>query len=422
MLVQADATRILDGVSVAVGAGEFVGLIGPNGAGKSTMLRAMSGVLARREGTVTLQGRDLDAMGPGEVARVLALVPQMAPYTYGFTALEVVMMGRYPHMGRFQVEGAAERRIAERALETTEAAQFAHREAATLSGGERQRVFLARALAQTPRVLLLDEPTANLDIQHQLRALGLVRELVRGGMAAIAAIHDLTLAARYCDRLVLLHQGRVVGEGTPREVLTPETLERIFGVRAVVYPDPLTGSLTLSLLDASPRERATAAPGRVHVVCGGGTGARLLYELKRAGYTVTAGVLGAGDTDRSAADILGVEYVAGAAFGAIDDAEHARHIALARQADVAVLCETPFGHNNLLNLAALVAPGERKLEALVAPRLVIVESEPFARRDFARGEAQVLFTALRPAARCATLEEALAAVRTLAEATRGGGQ
>lgn len=412
VLVQADAARILDGVSVSVGAGEFLGLIGPNGAGKSTLLRAMSGVLRRRAGTVTLEGRDLDAMGPGEVARVLALAPQLAPYTYGFTALEVVMMGRYPHMGRFQVEGAAERRIAEEALERTEAARFAHREVATLSGGERQRVFLARALAQAPRVLLLDEPTSNLDIQHQMRALALVRELAREGIAAIAAIHDLTLAARYCDRLVLLHEGRVAAEGAPREVLTPERIERVFGVRAVVYPDPLTGSLTLSLLDASPGEAAVGSQRRVHVVCGGGRGARLLYELKRAGYVVTAGVLGAGDTDRSAADILGVEYVAGEVFGEIDQAAHARHMALARQADAAVLCETPFGHNNILNLVALSA----------ARRLVSVESGPFSRRDFSRGEAQSLFDALRPAARCKTLEETLAAVHALAEAARGGAE
>lgn len=412
LVYQVDAARILDGVSLTAARGEFIGLIGPNGAGKSTLLRAMSGVLRRRAGTVALEGRDLDTMGPGEVARVLALAPQLAPYTYGFTALEVVMMGRYPFMGRFQVEGAAERRIAEEALERTEAARFAHREVATLSGGERQRVFLARALAQAPRVLLLDEPTSNLDIQHQMRALALVRELAREGMAAVAAIHDLTLAARYCDRLVLLHHGRVVAEGRPEQVLTPERIEQVFGVRAVVYPDPLTGSLTLSLLDATPQTTAPGKNMRVHVVCGGGRGARLLYELQRAGYIVTAGVLGSGDTDRAAADILRIDYVPVQSFGGIEDAAYARHAALVRQADVTVLCETPFGMNNLRNLEALAA----------ARRVVSMETAAFEARDYTGGQAKRLFAALQPAVRCATLEETLAAVRSQAGIARGGAE
>ncbi len=405
---QVEAARLLDGVSITAARGEFIGLIGPNGAGKSTLLRAVSGLLRRRQGSVALEGQDLDAMGPQEVARVLAMVPQLAPYTYGFTALEVVMMGRYPHMGRFQVEGAAERRIAEQALEQTEMRSFMHREVVTLSGGERQRVFIARALAQAPRVLLLDEPTANLDVQHQLKVLDMVRELVAGGVTAIAAIHDLPLAARYCHRLVLIDHGRVVVEGRPEQVLTPERIEQVFGVRAVVYPDPLTGTLALSMLDATPQMAAPGKSVRVHVVCGGGRGARLLYELKRAGYVVTAGVLGSGDTDRMAADILRIEYVPAQSFGGIDEATHARHVALVKQADLAVLCETPFGRNNMLNLVAVAE----------VRRLVSMESGPFERRDFSRGEGQALFAALQPAARCATLEETLAAVRSLAEATR----
>ncbi len=257
-----EAKTLLDGVDVRAERGQFLGLIGPNGAGKSTLLRALSGVLRYQEGAVALEGSDLQSMPARDVAAMLALVPQIAPYTQGFTAFELVVMGRYPHLGRFQVEGEADDRIAREAMRRTETEQFAERTLDTLSGGERQRVFLARALAQQPRVLLLDEPTSNLDILHQLKILGLVRTLVDDGLTVIAAIHDLNLAARYCDRLVLLSEGRVVTEGPPEEVLAPETIESTFGVRSAIHRDPVTGALAISLigLAGEPSEAEADVP------------------------------------------------------------------------------------------------------------------------------------------------------------------
>ena len=208
-----EAQWLLDSVDLRVEKGQMVGLIGPNGAGKSTLLRAISGILRCQDGTVMLEGRDLKAMTAKDVAAGLALVPQIAPYTHGFTSMELVLMGRYPHLGRFQVEGKADERIARKAMAITETDQFAHRTLDTLSGGERQRVFLARALAQQPRMLLLDEPTSNLDVLHQLIVLGLVRQLVDDGLTAVAAFHDLSMAARYCDKLVVMSGGKVIATG-----------------------------------------------------------------------------------------------------------------------------------------------------------------------------------------------------------------
>ncbi len=253
-----EAKKLLDRVDVRAQRGQFVGLIGPNGAGKSTLLRALSGIIRHQEGAVWLEGSDLASMSARDVAAMLALVPQIAPYTQGFTAFELVLMGRYPHLGRFQVESQADDRIAQEAMRLTETEQFAPRTLDTLSGGERQRVFLARALAQQPRVLLLDEPTSNLDILHQLTILGLVRQLVDNGLTAIAAIHDLNLAARYCDRLVLLSNGQVATEGLPEEVLAPETIESAFGVRSAVYRDPVTGALAISLIEPAAGVDAVA--------------------------------------------------------------------------------------------------------------------------------------------------------------------
>ena len=248
LVFQVEAKTLLDGVDLEAHHGQMVGLIGPNGAGKSTFLRAVSGVLRVQGGSVHLDGADLRSLSSKEVAAGMAIVPQIMPYTHGFTAMELVLMGRYPHLGRFQIEGKEDARIARDAMRLTETEQFAERTLDTLSGGERQRVIVSRALAQRPRILLLDEPTSNLDVLHQLKVLGLVRQLVDDGLTAVAAIHDLNLAARFCDRLMLLSEGRVLAEGTPEEVLTPETIAAAFGVDVGVYRDPNTGSLAISLI------------------------------------------------------------------------------------------------------------------------------------------------------------------------------
>ncbi|HCU99747.1 MAG TPA: hypothetical protein DGL25_00975 [Dehalococcoidia bacterium] len=251
-----ETKTLLNRIDMRAERGSFVGLIGPNGAGKSTLLRAISGVLRNQEGAVWLEGSELSSMPTRDIASMLALVPQIAPYTQGFTAFELVLMGRYPHLGRFEIEGQTDDRIAKEAMHLTETEHFASRTLETLSGGERQRVFLARALTQQPQVLLLDEPTSNLDILHQLTILGLVRNLVDEGLTAIAAIHDLNLAARYCDQLVLLSNGSVLTEGKPEDVLTSETIELAFRVKSFVYREPVTYSLAISLI--GPAEGAEA--------------------------------------------------------------------------------------------------------------------------------------------------------------------
>ena len=264
---QIEAKTLLDRVDLNAAHGQMVGLIGPNGAGKSTFLRAVSGVLRVQSGSIHLDGADLRSLTSKEVAAGLAIVPQIVPYTHGFTAMELVLMGRYPHLGRFQIEGAGDERIARDAMRLTETEQFADRTLDTLSGGERQRVIVSRALAQQPRILLLDEPTANLDVLHQLKVLGLVRQLVDDGLTAVAAIHDLNMASRFCDRLVLLQEGRVLAEGTPEEVLTPKLIAQAFGVKAAVYQDPNTGSLAISLIGPADADgpAATATAGAASV-------------------------------------------------------------------------------------------------------------------------------------------------------------
>jgi iron complex transport system ATP-binding protein len=245
-----DGRSILDRLSLQIRPGEFVGLIGPNGAGKTTLLRLIAKLLEPTGGALFLEGNALAPLRQREVAKRVAVVPQATTTEFGFPALEAVLMGRHPHLGRFHAETAEDYRIAREAMALTETLPFAERPVTELSGGERQRVIVARALAQQPRLLLLDEPTANLDLCHQIQVLELVRRLVRQGPAAVAALHDLELASRYCERLVLLRAGVVLAEGPPAEVLTVERLAEAFGIKASVSPNPLTGGLSISVLSA----------------------------------------------------------------------------------------------------------------------------------------------------------------------------
>jgi iron complex transport system ATP-binding protein len=239
-------TPVVTDVDVELRAGELVGLIGPNGAGKSTLVRLLAGVLPPRSGQVLLDGRPLETWSRRERARALAFVPQDPRIEFPFTVLEVVLMGRTPHLTGLGFASADDLRAARAALARLGLQGVEGRRLDALSGGERQRVFLACALAQAPRLLLLDEPTTHLDLRHQAEILDVVRDGVRtGGLAAMAVLHDLNLAAVACDRLVLLAGGRVAVAGTAAEVLTREAIARTFAAPVHVGVHDVAGVPTV---------------------------------------------------------------------------------------------------------------------------------------------------------------------------------
>ena len=240
---------VLDDVSFDVEEGTFVAVCGPNGAGKTTLLRTVNGVLAPDSGRVVVVGEDVAAQSPKRLARRVATVPQDTSIAFEFPVRDVVAMGRTAHRGRFERATSEDRDAVDRALDRAQVEAFADRSVGAVSGGERQRVLLARALAQETPVLVLDEPTASLDINHQVRTLSLVRSLVDEGKTALAAIHDLDLAARFCDELLLVADGRVLASGPPDEVLTEDAVERAFGAHAAVRTNPVTGTPAVTALD-----------------------------------------------------------------------------------------------------------------------------------------------------------------------------
>lgn len=227
---------VVDGIDLRVGVGEWLALIGPNGAGKTTVLRAIAG-LVRFSGAIELEGRPTGSMHRTELSRMLAVVPQEPSIPPWMTVSEYVLLGRTPHLGPLAKEGRRDREAAGRALTRLDLLDYRERRLGTLSGGEKQRVVVARALAQEARIVLLDEPTAALDIGHQQQALDLLDALrADSGLTLVAAMHDLTLAAQYADRMVLLDHGHVVANGTPHEVLTEVAIATHYGASIDVVP------------------------------------------------------------------------------------------------------------------------------------------------------------------------------------------
>jgi iron complex transport system ATP-binding protein len=232
---------VLRDVNLSVRPGEAVGVVGPNGSGKTTLIRLLSRALRPAGGAVRVAGRDIRSMSRRELARQVAVLPQSFELPESFTAREIVLMGRNPHVSLLRGESAADLAVVEEAMRRTETLQFRDRAAAELSGGERQRLLLARALAQEPAYLLLDEATSSLDLHFQVEFLRLVRAERSRGVGVLLVLHDLNLAARSCDRLVLLDGGAVLAAGTPAEVLTRDLLARVYGESVRLLQVPGTG-------------------------------------------------------------------------------------------------------------------------------------------------------------------------------------
>ena len=238
---------VVDRVSLAIERGELVGLLGPNGSGKTTMLKLMGGILRPRQGSVAFEGRPLADWPRREAARKIAYVPQETHAPFDFSVMEIVLMGRFPHLGSFALEGPEDLAVAQRALDATGMSAFATRLFHTLSGGEKQRVVIASALAQDPELLLLDEPTASLDVGHQLEVQQLLSRLNAGGrVAMVLSTHDLNLAASLCRRLILVRDGRVLASGPTADVLTPANVRALYDVEADVHLHERAGHLTVT--------------------------------------------------------------------------------------------------------------------------------------------------------------------------------
>lgn len=240
---------VLQDVALEVGPGDLVAVLGPNGSGKSTLLRVADGLARPQRGAVRIKGRPVERYARRALAREVAMVPQENHFSFSFSVLEVVLMGRFPHMGSFGFEGEKDMDVALKALSATRTLHLSHRPINELSGGEKGRVLLARALAQEPSVILLDEPTAFLDLKYKKEIFDLVSSLTgKEGLGAVVVTHDIDLAARYCNRVVMLKEGRLYAAGSPSQVVTASNVEEVYGCKVVVDANPATGSPRVSVV------------------------------------------------------------------------------------------------------------------------------------------------------------------------------
>jgi iron complex transport system ATP-binding protein len=372
--------EILKDINFEVKSGQFLGILGPNGSGKTTLLKSISKVLKPKKGAILIDDKDIYKMKNLDLARQMAVVPQTSPVSFDFTSLEVVLMGRNPHMTRFKMEGKSDLDIAKNAMKLTRTWEFADRPITELSGGERQRVIIARALTQEPKILLLDEPTTHLDISNQLEILDLIKQLSEEkNMLVVAVFHDFNLAARYCESIILMKKGKIVAVGDADETLTAENVKEVFSVDTLVKKHPITGQLHVIPITRPLIQKQKSLT--VHLISGNGTGSPVMKTLLDEGYRVTAGVLNLLDTDQETAQLLSIPTTNEAPFSPITKEAYEANLQMISKADVLVVTPTQFGEGNLRNLDAVDEAMKKGIP------VVLFENCPISERDFTGGKA-----------------------------------
>jgi len=375
------SVKVLESVSLQVKERDFVSILGPNGSEKTTLLRSISRTLKPHRGVILLNDEDIYALKSVEVARQMAVVPQDIITAFNFTALDIVLMGRNPHLNRFQMESEKDVAIARKTMKLTNTWHLAERPINELSGGERQRVIIARALAQEPNVLILDEPTVHLDINNQLEILDLLKKLcIEKRLIVLAVLHDFNLASRYSNLALMLKDGKIVSAGNIDAVLTSENIRGVFQVNAIVRKHPVTNSLYV--IPVSTPKPNSSRNLSVHLICGAGTGTALMKILVDEGYNVTAGVLNVLDTDYEVAHLLKITVTSEAPFSPITEEAHRASLEMISNANAVVLTSVPFGYGNMRNLEAAEEALGRGIPTFV------VDEVPIERRDFTKGKAK----------------------------------
>ncbi|NLE05770.1 MAG: ABC transporter ATP-binding protein [Crenarchaeota archaeon] len=383
-----DSVKIVKDVSFAVRTGDFFGILGPNGSGKTTLLKSISRLLKPRKGTIILEESNIYQLNSVDLAKKLAVVPQEANVAFNFTALEIVLMGRTPHLSRFAIEGTKDVEIAKKAMEYTDTWHLANRLITELSGGEKQRIIIARALTQEPKVLLLDEPTSHLDINNQLEIMDLIKKLCnQKKLVVVGVFHDFNLAARYCDSIMLLKDGKIVAIGKTSDVLNNVNIKNVFGIDTVVNKHPITDQLYV--IPISKSKEQSKRNFRIHLVCGAGTGSCLMKQLIDEGYNVSAGVLNLLDTDQLTANFLKIPIIIEAPLSPITDDAYFDNLNRISKSDALVLTSFPIGKGNIKNLDVADFALDKKIPTL------ILDDVPIDTRDFTEKQATITFQKLK---------------------------
>jgi iron complex transport system ATP-binding protein len=383
------ASLVLKNATLEINNRDFVGIVGPNGSGKSTLVRTISRVLQPLMGKVLLEEDDIYHFPGAYLAKKMAVVTQEPGLDFPFTVRDVIMMGRLPHIKRFAREGVKDLEAVARAMQFTDTVKLADRQVNELSGGEKQRVLLARALAQEPKILVLDEPTSYLDLNYQIEIMELLVRLRRDyGLTIVMVMHDLNLASRYCDYLIVVKAGYIHAIGTPQQVINAPMIKEVYGCEVrVEYPD--SSEHPYIVFQAEELKVIREGGERwIHVVGGGGAGTGLFKQLLRAGWKVSTGVVNVGDGDWHEACRLGLSMVEAPPFSEIGADEVSRNKGLMQKAEYIIMTGIPFGTGNLGNLECLLEQAQK------GATVIIIDNDDIAERDFTGGKAAELYRQL----------------------------
>ena len=379
---------VVNDVSLEVKKGEFMSILGPNGSGKSTLLKTLSHIYIPDSGEIVLMGKPLDTYKRKEIAQRIAMVPQDTSLDFEFTVEEVVLMGRHPFLGRFGKEDVLDMDLAYEAMERTNTLHIKDSLITEISGGEIQRVFIAKALTQNTSIMLLDEPTSHLDINHQIEILELLKRLnSEKELAIVLVIHDINLAARYSDRILLMKDGEIVDQGSPETVITPESIENTYGMKVVVETNRYTGHVTVTPIEVKRRLLGSERK-RIHIIGGGGTSLELMNTLNQEGHYLSLGVINVGDSDWQHAKALRLQVIEEKPFSGISEKSTKKAFEKIMDSDIVVISPTPIGSGNLINL-------QLAMDALDKGIKVIRILRPVGEYDFTGGEAERLMKEMR---------------------------
>ncbi len=371
---------VIQDLNFQFGKGHFYGILGPNGCGKTTLLNIIGGILKQNYGQIVIDNTDIKNLSPREIAKQLAFVKQFDYVDIDFTVEEIIMMGRYAHIERFSSESEEDKTIVQNIITKLKLEKLAKRKFMELSGGEQQKIMIARAMVQQGKVLLLDEPTSHLDINYQIEFMELFTEFVQEGLIVIAVLHDINLAAQFCDKVIFIKDTNIKAFGDIESTITQQNIKDVYNVDVLVKKNPFTNSIYVSPLRRNQLSLETGSGHsrnlKIHIIAGGGSAIDLLPKLTM--HNVSIGVVNVLDDDYEMASQLNYTIISEAPFSPISKLSEERLNMALKDADLTILTNIPFGTSNLKNLILL--------SELDSP-IILYDKDVIENRDFTEGEA-----------------------------------